>query len=135
MVTSACGLARDEAGGTVVVLLTPGPVAVAVEWLLGQAVAETENLLEGVPELLAEPAVEDKVAGRLHGEQDHGQVVKQLKIFRVRKVRSFRWRCVCKDLTTSITMMMMTMTDDNNNVDDRLLRIVSTMARITTGKK
>lgn len=101
MATSACGLARDEAGGAVVVLLTPGPVAVAVEWLLGQAVAETENLLEGVPELLAEPAVEDKVAGRLHGEQDHGQVVKQLKIFRVRKVRSFRWWCVCvQDLTT-----------------------------------
>ena len=38
-------------------------VAVVHQRLLGKTVAEAENLLEGGEELLAEPAVQDEVAG------------------------------------------------------------------------
>lgn len=51
---------------------------VVVGCLFRQAVMETEDPLEGGPEFLREPAVQDKVTGGFQGQQDVTNVSKVL---------------------------------------------------------
>lgn len=50
--------------------LVAADVAALNHRLCGRTTLQAEDLLEGCPELLREPAVEDEVAGRLEGQQD-----------------------------------------------------------------
>ena len=77
---STGGFPSDEAGRSLAVVTVPLAAVVAVvhQRLLRKAVAEAEDLLEGGEELLAEPAVQDEVAGRLHRQHDQRYIMHQL---------------------------------------------------------
>lgn len=92
--SSARGFTGDEARRPLTALAAAGTSVMAVvhERLFGQTVTQAEDLLEGVPELLAEPAVEDEVAGRLTRQHDQRYVVHQLGTHRNRTGLVKTWK-------------------------------------------